>query len=266
MSRVVDPAPLLKWVGHQGPFGRNTAWTTPDLPGVVVRHCGHPTALWPYHVEGFEQPLGTFSRLRQAQAAAEDCARTGSVPLQRRQDRWFVSFRAPRWGRGITVEVSAVDMSKALLAGQERAQAVAERACEGAGASLRFMHCARRPPDDLELRGERVDHEARVTCAPVLGVDLPRPWLQPQALPPRLDLRNHSPNGFEWGYGGSGLAQLAVAAAAFVAGDAVAETVYQTLKDRVFARITTDAWRLSVRELRASIDSIAVRPTGGDAD
>lgn len=30
-------------------------------------------------------------------------------------------------------------------------------------------------------------------------------------LDPRLDLRNHSPTGFAWGYGGSGPAQLALA-------------------------------------------------------
>ena len=30
-------------------------------------------------------------------------------------------------------------------------------------------------------------------------------------LPLRLDLYNHSPDGFEWGYGGSGPAQLALA-------------------------------------------------------
>lgn len=30
-------------------------------------------------------------------------------------------------------------------------------------------------------------------------------------LPPRNDLRNHSPDGFSWGYGGSGPAQLALA-------------------------------------------------------
>lgn len=32
-----------------------------------------------------------------------------------------------------------------------------------------------------------------------------------QPLPPRTDLVNHSPNGFAWGYGGSGPAQLALA-------------------------------------------------------
>ena len=30
-------------------------------------------------------------------------------------------------------------------------------------------------------------------------------------LDPRFDLRNHSPDGFEWGYYGSGPAQLALA-------------------------------------------------------
>jgi hypothetical protein len=30
-------------------------------------------------------------------------------------------------------------------------------------------------------------------------------------IDPRHDLRNHSPDGFEWGYGGSGPAQLALA-------------------------------------------------------
>lgn len=266
MSRIVDLAPRLQWVGHRGPFGRNAAWTSPDLPGIVVRHCGHPTALRPYHVEGFEQPLGTFPRLRLAQAAAEECAQTGRIPRLKRVDRWFVSFRAPCWGRGITVEVAAVDMAEALRAGHEQAQAAAERGRTGLGQSLRFMHCARRPPDELELRGERVDHDARVTCKAPAGLELPRPWSCAQALPLRLDLRNHSPGGFEWGYAGSGPAQLAVAAAAFVAGDAVAEGVYQSLKERVFARIVTDTWRLSVGELRAVIASIAARPCEGEPD
>jgi hypothetical protein len=38
-------------------------------------------------------------------------------------------------------------------------------------------------------------------------------------LDPRHDSRNHSPTGFEWGYSGSGPAQLALALAADVLGD-----------------------------------------------
>jgi hypothetical protein len=42
---------------------------------------------------------------------------------------------------------------------------------------------------------------------------------QCQALPLRLDLLNHSPTGFSWGYGGSGPAQLALALLADALGD-----------------------------------------------
>lgn len=45
------------------------------------------------------------------------------------------------------------------------------------------------------------------------------PPLEPRPLEPRHDLRNHSPDGFEWGYSGSGPAQLALALAADVLGD-----------------------------------------------
>jgi Family of unknown function (DUF6166) len=40
-----------------------------------------------------------------------------------------------------------------------------------------------------------------------------------EPLPLRLDLFNHSPTGFGWGYGGSGPAQLAVALLADALGD-----------------------------------------------
>ena len=50
-------------------------------------------------------------------------------------------------------------------------------------------------------------------------------------LHPRHDLRSHSPDGFEWGYSGSGPAQLALALAADVLGDDVkAQNIYQRLK------------------------------------
>src|SRR2546423_1244722 len=39
-------------------------------------------------------------------------------------------------------------------------------------------------------------------------------------LPPRNDIVNHSPNGFEWGYSGSGPAQLALAIMADFCGPA----------------------------------------------
>lgn len=55
-------------------------------------------------------------------------------------------------------------------------------------------------------------------------------------LDPRLDLRNHSPTGFAWGYGGSGPAQLALAMlseyfrADREVGDILALVLYQGFK------------------------------------
>lgn len=66
--------PTLQWTGHKdmkrGTLRAN-AWTCEQLPGVTVRHCGHPTALRPYHVEGGHGPLGTHRLLAIAQVAAE---------------------------------------------------------------------------------------------------------------------------------------------------------------------------------------------------
>lgn len=46
-----------QWQGHKGPLGRNMFWTRDDMPGLVIIHCGHPTALRPYYCEYNGQPL-----------------------------------------------------------------------------------------------------------------------------------------------------------------------------------------------------------------
>jgi Family of unknown function (DUF6166) len=56
-------------------------------------------------------------------------------------------------------------------------------------------------------------------------------------LPLRLDLWNHSPTGFEFGYGGSGPAQLALAILADCCGDDLAVAYHQAFKWAVIARI-----------------------------
>jgi hypothetical protein len=64
-------------------------------------------------------------------------------------------------------------------------------------------------------------------------------------LNPRLDLRNHSPDGFEWGYFGSGPAQLALALLCDATGDdAIAQKLYQTFKAEVIAPLKADEWRI----------------------
>jgi hypothetical protein len=37
---------------------RSLAWECVELPGVTIRHCGHPTALRPYYLEGPNAPPG----------------------------------------------------------------------------------------------------------------------------------------------------------------------------------------------------------------
>lgn len=80
-------------------------------------------------------------------------------------------------------------------------------------------------------------------------------------LDPRLDLRNHSPAGFEWGYGGSGPAQLALALAADVLGDDEAALgLYQRLKVRLVGRLPADGWTLTEMEVAEALRSLADHP------
>lgn len=66
-------------------------------------------------------------------------------------------------------------------------------------------------------------------------------------LDARHDVRNHSPDGFEWGYGGSGPAQLALAITLDALGGDVerARVLYQEFKWRVIARLPGDGWQLT---------------------
>lgn len=66
-------------------------------------------------------------------------------------------------------------------------------------------------------------------------------------LDPRHDVRNHSPTGFEWGYSGSGPAQLALALCIdALDGDRQrAERVYQQFKFRMIAGLSSDSWRMT---------------------
>ena len=75
-------------------------------------------------------------------------------------------------------------------------------------------------------------------------------------LAPRRDLRNHS-QGFEWGYGGSGPAQLALALAADVLGDdEKAQDIYQRLKFRLVGGLHHECWVLTEGRIRSAIETI----------
>lgn len=76
-------------------------------------------------------------------------------------------------------------------------------------------------------------------------------------LNPRLDLCNHSPAGLEWGYSGSGAAQLALALAADVLGDDhKAEAIYQKLKFKLVGGLPHEGWVLTEGRIRSAIDAI----------
>lgn len=63
-------------------------------------------------------------------------------------------------------------------------------------------------------------------------------------LDPRLDLFNHSPTGFEWGYQGSGPAQLALAILASVTTAEDAVRLHQDFKRDAIATIDKDTWTI----------------------
>lgn len=81
-------------------------------------------------------------------------------------------------------------------------------------------------------------------------------------LDPRADLRNHSPTGLSWGYGGSGPAQTALALVSDVLGrsiltDKVALLLYQDVKWKLIARLPLDGeLELTDREILDTIESI----------
>jgi hypothetical protein len=64
-----------------------------------------------------------------------------------------------------------------------------------------------------------------------------------------LKVCNHSPNGFEWGYGGSGPAQLALALLLEVCVEETAVELHQEFKWCVVSSWQADHWRVSTREL-----------------
>lgn len=68
-------------------------------------------------------------------------------------------------------------------------------------------------------------------------------------LATRLDLRKHSPAGFEWGYAGSGPAQLALAVLADAVGATRAAPLYQAFKAQVVAALHGDRWELTRAEV-----------------
>jgi hypothetical protein len=80
-------------------------------------------------------------------------------------------------------------------------------------------------------------------------------------LNPRNDLFNHSPDGFSWGYAGSGPAQLALALLCdHIGDDKRALALYQDFKNAVLARIDKDeCWELSSDDIELAVSKIEMK-------
>lgn len=76
-------------------------------------------------------------------------------------------------------------------------------------------------------------------------------------LNPRLDLCDHSPTGFEWGYVGSGPAQLALALLAeHLNDDKEALLLYQGFKRMLVLRLSKVRWTLTTQQIQKALKSI----------
>lgn len=83
---------------------------------------------------------------------------------------------------------------------------------------------------------------------------------------PSLTVRRHSPDGFSWGYAGSGPAQLALALLLEEAPQQrIAERLYQTFKRDVVSRWPIDGdWRITSGEIQAWLREHPVEPEPDD--
>jgi len=69
---------------------------------------------------------------------------------------------------------------------------------------------------------------------------------------PLRHIERHSPTGFEWGYSGSGPADLALSILAdYLGGEAAAEELKGSFKDEIVARLPRSAWMLTEEALQA---------------
>ena len=98
-----------------------------------------------------------------------------------------------------------------------------------------------------------VTASALLAVAVVAGVGYTVVTVNGIPLNPRLDLWNHSPTGFEWGYGGSGPAQLALALLADHLGDdAEALALCEPFMQRVVAELD-NSWELTSADIDAAL-------------
>ena len=108
-------------------------------------------------------------------------------------------------------------------------------------------------PTSTEYRGDRIGLKVTVDGQP----------LDPQ---PSQKLRNHSPDGFNWGYGGSGPAQLALGILLDFYGSGLELTYYQDFKWKVIACLPQNgSWIITGAEIESHMGDIFKERGAGHA-
>lgn len=77
-----------------------------------------------------------------------------------------------------------------------------------------------------------------------------------EPLDKRYDLLSASPSGFEWAYGGSGPAQLAIALLAHATDEKLACRYYQQFKEEIVAELPEDGWRLTSDDIETWVSEV----------
>ena len=102
----------------------------------------------------------------------------------------------------------------------------------------------------IVYEGKRIEGETSVTRLDTATTQTPL------ALPWRLDLANHSPTGLEWGYGGSGPAQLALALLADTLPPDAALRLHQPFKWEVVASLPHTGWQLTSETIQEIVSHL----------
>jgi hypothetical protein len=102
---------------------------------------------------------------------------------------------------------------------------------------------------DTPQRASTVYQGRRDPTAPV-GEEV-KVTVDGEPLSKRYDLLSASPSGFEYGYGGSGPAQLAIAILAHAYDDEFACEHYQRFKREVVSELPEEGWTLRTSDLDA---------------
>jgi hypothetical protein len=117
-------------------------------------------------------------------------------------------------------------------------------------------------------KGERTEQGCKVEVYEWESPDgccIPPRYSHP--LPLRLDLVNHSPTGFDWGYEGSGPAQLGLALLAdYFGDDRKALELHQMFKQRVVANLPHNRWILADVDLDHMVTALELEEEGGEEE